>query len=207
MLLGLALALFLPLLVLPFDPNLGKDHASAAANIVAQVLSEFGLFGAALWIASTAAPHVQRAVNAGFERLGYHRFHRSGLGWAALGFVVYFVFLVVYISVIGKPHQRNIAQDFGPIGFQVLLISIVAPICEETFFRGMLFGGLRRRMPRIPAALISGLVFGGLHAATGVSAIPVLVVFGVVLALVYERTRSLVPGMILHAFNNTLALL
>ena len=84
---------------------------------------------------------------------------------------------------------------------------VIAPICEETFFRGMLFGGLRRRMPPIPAALISGLVFGGLHAATGVSAIPVLVVFGVVLALVYERTRSLVPGMILHAFNNTLALL
>ena len=31
----------------------------------------------------------------------------------------------------------------------------------------MLFGGLREKLPRYGAALISGLIFGGLHALTG----------------------------------------
>ena len=73
----------------------------------------------------------------------------------------------------------------------VLLIAVAAPIAEEIFFRGMLFGGLRRRLSTFAAAAISALVFGGLHAATGVTAVPPLIVFGFVLALLYERTGSL----------------
>jgi membrane protease YdiL (CAAX protease family)/uncharacterized RDD family membrane protein YckC len=205
MFLGLALAIFLPLLALPF----GKvgDNGDATANIIAQLLSEIGFFAAAVWIAATAAPKVNQAVQAGLRRLGYRPFRPSAIGWVGVGFVAYFLFLVVYIAVIGKPHQKDIADDFGPVVFQILLISIVAPIAEETFFRGMLFGGLRVRMPKIPAALISGSVFGLLHAGTGVSAIPPLIAFGVVLALLYERTRSLGPPMLLHALNNSLALL
>ena len=51
-----------------------------------------------------------------------------------------------------------------------------------------------RAMPRIAAALVSGLIFGGLHAITGLSAVPPLIVFGFILALLYEKTGSIVPG-------------
>ena len=71
----------------------------------------------------------------------------------------------------------------------------------------MLFGGLRQRVPRIGAALISALIFGGLHATTGVSAVPPLIVFGFVLALLYEKTGSIIPGILLHMLNNSVALL
>ena len=71
----------------------------------------------------------------------------------------------------------------------------------------MLFGGLRERLPRLAAALISGLIFGGLHATTGISAVPPLIVFGFVLALLYEKTGSIVPGILLHMLNNSVALL
>ena len=71
----------------------------------------------------------------------------------------------------------------------------------------MLFGGLRERLPRLAAALISGLIFGGLHATTGLSAVPVLVAFGFILALLYEKTGSIVPGILLHMLNNSVALL
>ena len=90
---------------------------------------------------------------------------------------------------------------------QVLLIVVAAPISEEVCFRGMLFGGLRERLPRLAAALISGLIFGGLHATTGISAVPPLIVFGFVLALLYEKTGSIVPGILLHMLNNSVALL
>jgi uncharacterized protein len=90
---------------------------------------------------------------------------------------------------------------------QILLIVIAAPVSEEVCFRGFLFGGLRERLPRLGAALISGLVFGGLHATTGVSAVPPLIVFGVILALLYEKTGSIWPGILLHMLNNSVALI
>jgi len=90
---------------------------------------------------------------------------------------------------------------------QILLIVVAAPISEEVCFRGMLFGGLRERWPRIAAALLSGLIFGGLHAVTGLSAVPPLIAFGFILALLYEKTGSIVPGILLHMLNNSVALL
>ncbi len=80
---------------------------------------------------------------------------------------------------------------------------IAAPIAEETCFRGMLFGGLREKLPRLVAALICGLIFGALHALTGITAVPPLIVFGFLLALLYERTGSIIPGILLHMLNNT----
>ena len=72
---------------------------------------------------------------------------------------------------------------------QILLIVIAAPISEEVCFRGMLFGGLRERLPRLVAALLGGLIFGGLHALTGVSAVPPLIVFGFVLSPALREDR------------------
>jgi len=124
---------------------------------------------------------------------------------AAIGFYLFCTF--VYAVLVGQPHQKDIAKGFGAVPFQVLLIVVAAPISEEFCFRGMLFGGLRSRLPRLAAALISAVVFGGLHATTGVSAVPPLIVFGFVLALLYEKTGSIVPGILLHMLNNSVALL
>jgi hypothetical protein len=124
---------------------------------------------------------------------------------AAIG--AYLVFAAVYSAIFGAPEQEDIAESFGTLPVQVLLIVIAAPVSEELCFRGMLFGGLRNRMPRLAAALVSALIFGGLHALTGLSAVWPLIAFGFILALLYERTGSIVPGIVLHAMNNSVALL
>jgi len=124
---------------------------------------------------------------------------------AAIG--AYLLFSAVYVAIFGSPEQKDIAESFGAVPVQVLLIVVAAPISEEVCFRGMLFGGLRTRLPRLAAALISAIVFGGLHALTGVSAVPPLIAFGFILALLYERTGSIVPGSLLHMLNNSVALL
>src|SRR6202012_3953446 len=98
------------------------------------------------------------------------------------------------------------SERSAPPVIQCLLIVIAAPIAEEICFRGMLFGGLREKLPRIAAALICGLIFGALHALTGGSALPPLIVLGFLLAVLYERTGSIIPGMLLHMLNNIVAL-
>ena len=54
----------------------------------------------------------------------------------------------VYVGIFGAPEQEDIAESFGTLPLQILLIVIAAPISEEICFRGMLFGGLRTRLPR-----------------------------------------------------------
>jgi membrane protease YdiL (CAAX protease family) len=140
-------------------------------------------------------------------RLGVRRFRPSALKWMAAAIGAYLLFATAYSLLIVQPHQEDIAKGFGTIPVQVLLIVVAAPVSEEICFRGMLFGGLREKLPRLGAALIAGIVFGGLHALTGVTAVPPLIVFGFLLSLLYEKTGSVVPGILLHMLNNSVALL
>jgi uncharacterized protein len=94
---------------------------------------------------------------------------------------------------------------------QVLTVSLLeyvvfAPIFEELAFRGLLFAMLRRRLQFLPAALISTSLFALAH---GYSLIGFISVFwsGFLWAWLYERTGSLIPGMIAHAMNNLLVCL
>ncbi len=141
------------------------------------------------------------------RRLGVRRFRPSALKWMAAAVGAYLAFAALYSAFVVEPEQEDIADGFGPVPVQVLLIVLGAAIAEEICFRGMLFGGLRERLPKVPAALVAGLVFGALHAFTGISAVPPLIVLGFVFCLLYEKTGSIVPGMLLHMLNNSVALL
>ena len=140
-------------------------------------------------------------------RLGFVSFEvKTAAKWIGIGILSYFAFAIVYAAVFGAPEQDDIAGDFGPIGIQFLLIVILAPLAEEICFRGMLFGGMRSRLPFWAAALGAGMFFGLLHYTTGPSAVPSLVVLGVIFALIYEKTGSIWPAIIMHTMNNAFAL-
>jgi membrane protease YdiL (CAAX protease family)/sugar lactone lactonase YvrE len=173
-------------------------------NVISQIATELGFLLVPMALASMKGAKGLRTI---LERLGFRAFKPSAFGWMALAFVIYLAFTIFYSVVITEPKQKDIAESFGPTFLQILLIVIAAPIAEETCFRGMLFGGLRQKLPRLAAALICGLIFGALHALTGITAVPPLIVFGFLLALLYERTGSIIPGILLHMLNNTIALL
>jgi membrane protease YdiL (CAAX protease family) len=141
------------------------------------------------------------------SRLGVRRFRPSAFKWILAAIGAYLLFALLYSSLIVVPEQEDIADGFGPIPVQILLIVVAAPISEELCFRGMLFAGLREKLPRYGAALLSAVLFGGLHALTGITAVPPLIAFGFVLALLYEKTGSVLPPIILHMLNNSVALL
>lgn len=184
--------------------NPTNGNLSDAANAVVQLATALGFLLVPILIASRWG---ESSVGVALQRLGVRSFQPSAIPWMLAAIGAYVVFAVLYAGIFGSPHQEDIAESFGALPVQILLIAIAAPVSEEVCFRGLVFGGLRTRMPRIAAALVSGLVFGGLHALTGVSAVPPLIFFGFVLALLYERTGSIVPGIVLHMLNNSIALI
>ncbi|HEU4706410.1 MAG TPA: type II CAAX endopeptidase family protein [Solirubrobacterales bacterium] len=173
-------------------------------NVGVQLATALGFLLVPMAIASLSG---SGGIGGVLQRLGMRPFRPSAFKWMAAAIGAYLLFATFYSLVIVEPEQKDIAEGFGAVPVQVLLIVIAAPISEEVCFRGMLFGGLRERLPRIPAALIAALIFGGLHALTGVSAVPPLIVFGFILCLLYEKTGSIVPGILLHMLNNAVALL
>ncbi|MDH5641048.1 MAG: CPBP family intramembrane metalloprotease [Nitrospira sp.] len=83
---------------------------------------------------------------------------------------------------------------------------VFAPIFEELAFRGLLYAILRRRLSFAPAALLSASVFALAHGYGLIGFISVLW-SGFLWAWIYEKTGSLIPGMIAHAMNNLLVCL
>jgi hypothetical protein len=182
----------------------GNGDLTTFGNVGVQLATALGFLMVPMAIAAMRGAD---GIGEILRRLGVRAFRPKALLWMAAAIGAYLVFAALYSALIVEPHQKDIAEGFGAVPIQVLLIVILAPISEEVCFRGMLFGGLRERLPRIAAALLSGFIFGGLHGLTGLTAVPPLIVFGFLLALLYERTGSILPGILLHMLNNAVALL
>jgi membrane protease YdiL (CAAX protease family) len=105
------------------------------------------------------------------------------------------------------PEELGADGPLGNVLAVVVLITVIAPLGEELFFRGFFFGALRNwRGPWI-AALLTGLVFGVIHAGSSpVGYLVPLAILGIGLCLLYEWTGSLYPSIALHALNNSIAL-
>jgi membrane protease YdiL (CAAX protease family) len=83
------------------------------------------------------------------------------------------------------------------------LIGLLAPITEEYFFRGIVFGSLRSRVPFWPSVLLGGGIFGLIHFEYQLF-LP-LWFFGAFLCYTYERTGSIKVVIIMHFLQNTVS--
>ena len=100
-------------------------------------------------------------------------------------------------------------QDFvdlahNPIG--ILMLCIIAPIAEEYLFRGLMMRKmLRWNISPWYAIIGSSIMFGLIH--LNPAQIPGPIILGIVMAWMCYRTKSLIPGIIIHITNNTLCLI
>jgi membrane protease YdiL (CAAX protease family) len=85
-------------------------------------------------------------------------------------------------------------------------VAVWAPIVEELLFRGLLYGTLRTALPVWPAAFVSAALFAIPHGYAAAGSLSVLM-SGVLWAIAYERTRSLLPGLLAHSANNLMSTL
>lgn len=142
---------------------------------------------------------------------------RPGVGWrSASGLIVvlllaFIVLSVVWSEVVHPEKEKTLEQLGSNEGAALLVLSagltcVVAPMCEEFLFRGFIFTALRNWRGTLPAAVITGLLFGGVHvgSAPALDLVP-LAALGFGLCLLYRYTGSLYACMIAHALNNCVA--
>jgi CAAX protease family protein len=78
--------------------------------------------------------------------------------------------------------------------------AIIVPIAEELLFRGVIFRWLWQRLSFWPAAVASSALFGLAH--VWIDSIVAAGAMGLVLAWLYERSRSLAPSILMHQTFN-----
>ena len=90
--------------------------------------------------------------------------------------------------------------------FGIISITIMAPLVEELLFRGAIQGYmLRKGMKPLNAILIASAIFGIIH--MNPIQIPFAFAIGLIFGWLYYRTGSLVPGIVGHFINNSIACL
>jgi CAAX protease family protein len=183
------------------------DDPTPAVNISATFVQDLCLIAAAILFAGLAGPPRPTQFGLRPTRLA------PALGWIALAFVSFYVFTAAWVAIVGGdtgdqklPKELGADQSTVALLAVAFLVSVVAPIAEEFFFRGFFFGALRNWRGVLPAAIITGLVFGAIHLGSAEVAFLVpLAFFGFALCLLRDRTGSLYPCMALHCLNNSLA--
>ena len=204
-LLGLVALLLVTILqvgvISAFDPGL----ESLGARLAVQ-------FSLAASLVAVAFLVPRRGTLTPANELGLRRSLAPPVRPAVLAYLAYIGCALVIAALI-QPEQEDVTEELGygesrlanvVIGF---LVVGAAPITEELFFRAFMFTGLRRRLPFAAAAAISAGLWGLFH-YTGPGTVGVvlqLVVFGIILSWLYERTGSIWPPIALHAVNNALA--
>lgn len=96
-----------------------------------------------------------------------------------------------------------LSDDVGIL--TVLLAVVFAPLAEEWFLRGLVFSRMRKGMPVVAAMILSSVAFGLLHGNLVWAAYAA--VLGMVLAWVFERTKSLCAAILLHFSYNSCGML
>ena len=180
----------------------------AGVSLSLTLFQDLSLVGAAIAFACLVARPTARDV-------GLVRPARLGRAIGAL-FVVwggFYAFSAVWVTALGLNETQELPDRLGADNSTVnllavvVLITVVAPICEELFFRGYFFGSVRNWRGPMPAAIATGVIFGAIHLGSApVGFIVPLGFFGFGLCLLYQYSGSLYPGIALHALNNSIAL-
>jgi membrane protease YdiL (CAAX protease family) len=172
-------------------------------SFVATIAWDIGFVALVLWLVGRKG--------AGLRNLGIRSpVTTSGTTalWVLGGYVMLYGTVVVYnvlVEVLGldflKPSEQLPDNVFDNNLVVVgILVTVVAPIAEEIFFRGFLYGGLTRYLPLPVAGLASGFIFSLAHANVGLI-IPFALV-GAILAFLYSKTNSLCTNIAVHMLFN-----
>jgi membrane protease YdiL (CAAX protease family) len=199
-----SLIIDIPAAALGVDIN--AKHLPPGLVIADTAVQDAGFVAVAIFFAQIGG----RAVAAAMFGLRPTRFWRS-VRLVFLTLAGFLLFSLIWTAIF-QTEEEDLLEKLGTNKGALLLVlsaaltCVVAPLCEEFLFRGFVFTALRNWRGAWPAAVITGVLFGGVHAgsAPALDLVP-LAVLGFGLCLLYRATASLYPCIAAHCVNNSLA--
>lgn len=201
------------------QPN-GKDHLANLSNSISgqfwfTLLAEIVTL-AIIWL------FVRRwSGKQILQGMGLRKLHWKDVGYALFGVILYLAAYSITLKLTSTFFHVNVNQEqsigfdgasgFWPLALTAMSLVVLPPLIEEIVFRGFLYGGLRKRLTPIIAALVTSLVFAAPHALESsdgtllwVAAIDTFTL-SLVLCYLREKTGAIYAGIGLHAIKNGLA--
>ena len=134
---------------------------------------------------------------------GFKGFNPAMILWGLILMLAVNVVIEPLVNLFPTEWYELIKEQITTGGWATVTAVVMAPICEEVFFRGIIQDSLVRKRGPWAGILIASAIFGIIHG------IPQQVVagfcLGIIIGFVYYKTRSLLSVIILHAINNALA--
>lgn len=101
---------------------------------------------------------------------------------------------------VSSVEQSILARDPVAMAIYAVVVSVCAPVWEEIVFRGFLLPSLTRYMPLWGSILVSAVAFALAH--FNAQRLLPLVFLGVVMGVVFARSKNLLPPILLHSLWN-----
>jgi membrane protease YdiL (CAAX protease family) len=206
------------ILTAPLTPLLGPDRALTTGTFLAFALATDAPMFLVVYLRAIA-PGALSWRELGLRPLPIARIVGVGVATGALAILLVAGIEMLLNEVGLRSNQIEqysfLRQEQLPLFLLVLIVAtVVAPVVEELFFRGYLFGLYLRRQPRWVAYLVPALLFALIHVMPGLMNLQqglalAIGIFGLALLLewTYDRTGSLLPGMLAHGLNNAVGLI
>ena len=187
------------------------DPTALTIALGASIFLELFLVGTALWFSV-------RKYGVPVASLGLRWPQRGGF-WLTVGltfalvsgaFTISYIYFLALDAVGISPDTdlpEQVYKSAGPLIVLAVLSLVCAPIMEETFFRGFVFGGLRPRWGAAAAAGASGLLFAVAHIGNPgtIYLIPPVALIGALFAWGYLVSGSLMASILAHFLFNLVA--
>jgi membrane protease YdiL (CAAX protease family) len=157
--------------------------------------------------------------------IGLKRPKLEDIPYAFVGLVIYLPLLIIGVTVLkfvfpglNLGQQQAVGFSTTTTGWPLVLVFlslvVMPPIAEEIMFRGFVYSGLKRSLPKVWAVLLTCCLFAAPHLLESAGGGGLLWVAGIdtfVLSLTLiwlrEKTGRLYAGMGLHGLKNFIAFL
>ena len=190
---------------LPDPPTIQADQTTIAIGLSTTLAFNVVIIGVVALV-------TRRRVGELAQRLGLTRLRAGELWLPALAVVGSYAMVAAYAAIVNaldiealQPESTlpfEVVRNPATIVLAAVAVIVAAPLGEEVFYRGLIFGGLQR-WGFWPAAVISGAVFSGVHLDPG-SLIPFFII-GVTLAWLFWRRGNLWESVAFHVLFNAVS--
>lgn len=149
--------------------------------------------------------------NSSAADLGVRKMSGRDIFWYGIGGGIFLIIIMILLGIPIRYFQPELepqyfeqvlrsARDYSDFIPLLLAGSVLAPLSEELFFRGMVYSYIRQRVGIFPAVLIAGLIFGLAH--FDLWRIVPLTAGGAILCFIYDRTGSILTSALAHGIWN-----